>query len=317
MIRARTCTVLIALAILAACRPVEPSTDRPASPASTPTAGSFVALAPDVHEPCGIAASPGDLWVLACSGSVVRVPLTGGARTTTRVEGDLVGLDGIASGDADSVWVSLAAGSKGGREGSMSRIDAKSAALIGSVSLGSSIPIHATFAAGRLWVGTVDGKLFSLDGAKSRQIASGPPLVWVLAADDRLYTVADNGDVTERALPDGTSERTHNGVLAESIAAAAGLGSVWLANDAGVVRLDLGSGRILRVAVDGTVNDIEGCGGSMWFSQADFGLRSVDASGSVRRSVQLSPGARYLRCLGARLWILTEDGRLGSIDPQA
>ena len=314
MLRVRTRSVLIALAILAACRPAEPATERPASPEHTPTVGSFVALAPDVHEPCGLAGSRGALWVLACSGSAVRVPLDGGARTTTKVEGDLVGLEGIASGDADGVWVSLAAGTKADRAGSVSRIDARSGTVEGSVPLGSSIPIHASFAAGRLWIGTVDGKLFSVDGLEPRQIASGAPLVWVLSGEDRIFTVADNGDVTERALPDGRLEHTYRGVLAESIAASAALGSVWLANDDRTVRFDPGSGRTTRLAVDGTVNDIEECGGSVWLSQSDFGLRSVDAKGAVQRSVQLSPGARYLHCDGGRLWILTEDGRLGSIE---
>jgi len=67
------------------------------------------------------------------------------------------------------------------------------------------------------------------------------------------------------------------------------------------------------VSVTGTVNNIELCGGQLWLSQPDFGLRSLDAGAKVVRSIRLEVAPSYLLCDAGRLWVLSQDGKLGSI----
>jgi hypothetical protein len=169
----------------------------------------------------------------------------------------------------------------------------------------------------RLWVAAIDGRLFALDAATARAVDHGAPLVWVVADGATLWTIGENGDVVERDASTGRGARTWRTRRRGPIAAAAGLGAVWISTTKGVVRVDAKSGAVRSLNVVGTVNAIERCGDAMWLSQPDVGVRAVDSTGRVVRSQRLTVAPRYLACAGERLWILSEDGRLGWIDARA
>lgn len=311
-----TRAVLAAAAIvslLAGCREGSPRSIEKTPAASV--AGTFTELAPDVFEPCGMTGTPGVVWVLACSGTVLRVPVDRDARSAQMVEGDIVSLSAIAGNGRDAVWVLLARGSERNRTGTVVRLDAASGKPDATIELGRSLPMSATVAGGKLWVAAIDGRLYTLDGTTARAVDSGVPLVWIAAGSDRTWTVAENGDVTERDAMRGRATRTIRTAAQDPIAAAAGLGSVWVSSaERGIVRLDLASGVASRARVTGTTNALEPCGERIWISQPDFGVRALDASGALRKSVKLRVASRYLMCSERRLWVLAEDGRLGWID---
>jgi hypothetical protein len=305
----RTALALVVMAALAGCGAPD---EAPAKRVRAAAGGTFTSLAPDVYRPCGIAAEPEVVWVLACSGTVVGIR-SSGARARHAVEGEIVGLDALAGDGSGSLWVTTATGSGSDRRGAVVPLDPSSGAARPAVDLGSSIPMHATPVEGSLWVAAHDGRVVEVKGTSARGAASGGALLWILAEGTTMWTVAEDGDVAERAA-DGTPKRTYAGVLANTHAAAAGLGSVWLASEGRLVRLGGGTGEVESVDVSGTVNHIEACNGSVWLSQPDFGLRSLDASGKVLKSVRLEAAPSYLACSGSTLWILSEDGGLASID---
>lgn len=304
----RLAVVCLAFA-LAACGSGE-GQEKPASAATAE--GTFSALAPDVYEPCGLQRAGDAVWVLGCSGTIVRVPRDDTA-PPVRVGGDIAALDGLAGGEVDTVWTLLATGEGDARRGLLARIDPDTGTTLDRVALGSSIPADALVVRATLWVAATDGGLYAVDGGTARRVASGPPLTRVLADGDRMWTVAENGDVVERDVS-GKPVRTFAGVSRNAIGAAAALGSVWLAAaDSGVVRLDVESGTVSRVGVAGTVNAIEHCDGAIWLSQPDVGLRALDAHGRVTRELRLAIAPRYVACIEDRLVLVSEDGRIGTI----
>ena len=301
--------LVLVIGALASC-----GTKEQAQPKRSPAAGeiAFKSLAPDVYRPCGLAAARDAVWVLSCSGKAVKVG-SGGDRIARGIDGEIVGLEGLSGDGSSSLYVLVARGSGSGRSGAVIPIDAAAAETTTAIDLGKSIPMHAAYAGGTTWVAGIDGSLFMIEGASARRVASGPPLLWVATDGTKIWTVAENGDVVERSGTGGAA-KTFSGVLPNTIAAAAGEGSVWLAAETGVVRLDTSTGTVTPVDVAGTVNHIEPCGGHVWLSQPDFGVRSVDATGKALRSVPSSEAPSYLACDGSKLWILTENGSLGSID---
>jgi hypothetical protein len=313
--RRRAIVALLAgfgLTAAASCRPAT-SAEAPPPPQSSVSPSVFVSLAPDVHEPCGLATSAGAVWALGCSGSIVRMPAGGGASQVSSSAAEPVGLDAVGAGP-DVVWLLGAEGEGADRAGSVSRRDPATGSTIGTIRLGSSIPVDAAAVGERLWIVTADGGVYFSEDDAATKVAGGPAQAWVLADTERLFTVGEDGDLTERSRADGAVKKTHRGVLPNAIAAAFGLGSIWLASYDVIVRVDPSSGRSTRVGVSGTVNDIEPCGEAVWLSQPDIGLRAVDGNGKVVRELPVVQGSRYLACDGSRLWVLTEDGRLGSIE---
>lgn len=307
--RLRLIALICIVLVLAACGG---GTDR--SPASRATAaGSFVELAPDVYEPCGLQRAGTAVWVLGCSGGLVRVPRATSGTRATKVTGDIAALDGLAGGEVDTVWALLATGEGKARRGSLARIDPDTGETLSTVSLGTSIPVDAVVARATLWVAASDGALYAVDGGTARRVSGGPPLIRVLADGERLWTVAEDGDVVARD-PAGTPVRTFAGVMPDAIGAAAGLGGLWLASvERGLMRLDPATGNVDRVAVTGTVNAIEPCRSAVWISQPDFGVRALDEHGRVVRSVRLAVAPHYLACVDDRVVVVSEDGRIGSL----
>jgi hypothetical protein len=303
----RLLTALPSIVALSACGTARPAASRPRPKVGEVT---FSSLAPDVYRPCGIATVQEAVWVLSCSGKVVRVRAHD--RIARTIEGEVVGLDSLVGEGSRALLVIAAVGSGTSRRGVIVPLDAASGEMQPAIDLGSSIPMHAAVT-GRTWIATIDGGLFTLEGDTTRRVASGPPLVWIATDGARVWTVAENGDVVERA-ENGAAIRTFSAVVPGAIAAAAGEGSVWLSAGDRVVRVDATNGRATRVDVSDTVNHIEHCNGSMWLSQPDFGLRSLDASGTVLRSIPLEVAPAYLACDATTLWILSEEGSLGSID---
>lgn len=311
MSRRRVVLACLAFVVLAACG--DDATGRKPAPNVT-AAGSFSDLAPDVYEPCGLQRAGDAVWVLGCSGAMVRVPRAGAGRSAPRVPGDIAALDGLAGGEADTVWALLATGEGDTRRGLLALIDSDTGETLDRVGLGASIPVDAVLARATLWVASSDGDLYAAAGGTARRAATGPPLMRVLADGDRMWTVAENGDVVERDLQ-GKASRTFAGVMPTPIGAAAALGRVWLASaERGLVRLDTATGNVTRVGgVTGTVNAIEPCDGSIWISQPDAGVRALDADGRVIRSIPLAVAPHYLACLSGRLIVVSEDGKIGSI----
>ena len=305
--RVRLIALVCLVVVLASCGG---GGERPVSRATS--AGSFVGLAPDVYEPCGVQRAGTGVWVLGCSGRLVRVPR--GASEVTSVPGDIAALDGLAGGEVDTIWTLLATGEGTARRGSLARIDPDTGEILTTVSLGSSIAADAVVARATLWVAASDGALYAVEGGTVRRVAAGPPLMRVLSDGTDLWTVAENGDVVARDAA-GKPVRTFAGVMPNAIGAAAGLGRLWLASaDRGLVLLDPTTGNVDRIGVSGTVNAIETCGESIWISQPDLGLRALDASGRVTRTVALSVAPHYLACVSDRVVVISEDGRIGSVD---
>ena len=143
--RLRLIALVCLVVVLASCGGGE---ERPASRATA--AGSFVELAPDVYEPCGVQRAGTAVWVLGCSGRLVRIPA--GSSSVTTIAGDIAALDGLAGGEADTIWALLASGEGKARRGSLARIDPDTGAILTTVSLGSSIPADAFVASASLWV---------------------------------------------------------------------------------------------------------------------------------------------------------------------
>lgn len=312
-IRHRSVCIALALTAMVACGEGRSAEREPASDATPATA--FTELAPDVYEPCGFTGAKGSVWVLGCSGNALRIQIGDGNRTERRLSGGISSLEALTGDGDDHVWALVTTGTGRALRGNVVSMDAASGGTTATIGLGSSIPSHAVFTGGTLWVAAIDGRLFAVGGSTAREVAKGAPLMWVLADQGRLWTVAENGDLTERN-GSGSGLQTFKAVHPNPIAAGAGLGSVWLTSDArGAVRVDPATGEASVVQVTGTVNDFEECGGKMWLSQPDVGLRALDAQGAVVGEVKLSVGSRYLFCSGDRLWIVSEDGRLGSIDP--
>lgn len=284
-------------------------------PASAGTAhGAFSPLAPDVYEPCGLQRAGDAVWILGCSGTIARVPRGDAPRPAPTLAGDIAGLDGLGGGEVDTVWALLATGEGKARRGLLARIDPDTGGTLDRIGLGSSIPVDALVVRATLWVAASDGTLFAVDGGTARRAANGPPLMRVLADGDRIWTVAENGDVVERDAM-GKSVRRFAAVTPNAIGATAALGSVWLASaDHGVVRLDVATGNATRVGVTGTVNAMEPCGGSIWLSQPDAGLRALDADGRVIRSLPLTVAPHYLACVTGRLVVVSEDGKIGTVE---
>ncbi len=289
----------------------EVSRRRPA--ADVTAAGSFSELAPDVYEPCGLQRASDAVWVLGCSGAMVRVPRADAPGSVPKVPGDVAALDGLAGGEVDTVWALLATGEGKARRGLLARIDPDTGATLDRVGLGASIPVDAVVARATLWVAASDGTLYAVAGGTARRAATGPPLMRVLADGERMWTVAENGDVVERDAS-GKAVRTFTGVMPNPIGAAASFGQVWLASAGrGLVRLDATTGNVSRLGVTGIVNAIEPCEGSIWISQPDAGLRALDAEGRVIRSVPLTVAPHYLACVTGRLIVVSEDGKIGSL----
>lgn len=306
--RIRLIAIVCLVVVLASCGGGEK-----APAARTTTAGSFVGLAPDVYEPCGVQGAGTAVWVLGCSGGLLRAP-RGTTKDGATVPGDITALDGLAGGEVDTVWALLANGEGKARRGSLARIDPDTGEVLATVSLGSSIAVDAVVARAKLWVATSAGGLYVVDGGEARRVASGPPLMRVLTDGTQLWTIAESGDVVARDAA-GEPSRTFAGVMPNPIGAAAGLGRLWLASaDRGLVLLDPGTGNVERVAVTGTVNAIEPCGGSVWISQPDVGLKALDKEGRVTKSMPLDVAPHYLACSSDRLVVISEDGQLGSVE---
>lgn len=309
----RRVAALLALSLLAGCSG-SAGPQRPArSPTTVPRAGSFARPASMMGEPCGLEVSEEDLWVLACSGTLLRIPKVAGAVRAKHLGGEVLSLDGLVRGSEATLWALVSARAARTRRGMLVPIDLRSGDLGRPVSVGASVPMSTAEAGGRLWAGMLDGRLLEISAGSVRAIATGGPLRWVLADRSGFWTIAEDGTVAFRDPATGAVLTTFAGIVPDPISAAAAFGSLWGSASSGVKRLDRVTGVVREIGVDGTVNGIEPCGGTVWLSQPDFGLRSLDPDGVVAASVALDVASRYLACDGRLLWVLTEDGRIGSV----
>jgi hypothetical protein len=287
----------------------------PGSPETTPTTsifrvGEFSRPASLEGEPCGLAVTARDVWILECSGNLSRLPKAGGDISVKPLGGEVLSLDGLVAGSA-SLWGLVSMVTPRTRDGNVVAVDVSSGAVGAPVKLGASVPMSAAETPGGLWVGMLDGRLLSIRDATVEEIAREEPLVWLAAADGDLWTISENGTISLRAATGGLRVR-HERAAPDAIAAAAAFGAFYAATPEGVVRV-VTSGAPRPIPVQGTVNAIEPCGERVWLSQPDFGIRSLGADGDIENSLRLAVAPRYLACDGTTLWVLAEDGRLGSV----
>lgn len=307
----RPFAVLLALGVLAACSASDGNARAKGSPVTrVPAAGRFERPPELVGEPCGFEVTAADVWILSCSGVLLRIPKTGGASTAQSLGGEVLSLDGLRRGNEDALVALLWAAK---RRGTVVPIATAAGTLGTAIDAGGSAPVSAAPAGATLWVGLVDGRLIAIRDGEAREAARTAPLMWVVAEGATLWTIDENGDAAERNGADGAVRSTANAVVPEPIAAAAAFGALWTANPSRVVRIEEGSTTPRAVGVSGTVNAIEPCAGAVWLSQPDFGLRSVAPDRVVTSALPLAVAPRYLACDGELLWVLAEDGRLGSI----
>lgn len=312
MSRGRVVSALL-LTLLVACS--QPTAGRGAAPTPSeePAAvsGSFTRPVGLAGEPCGMEVTEVDVWILACSGSLVRVPRSGSAPSVEHLGGEVLSLDGLVSGSNLRLWALVSAQKARARNGSV--VPIVSGRVGQGVAVGASVPMSAAQVGTRLWVAMLDGRLLALRDGIVHEADQGPPLTWTAAEASVLWTIGEAGDVTLRDPDTGVARATTPGVALDAIAAAAAYGSLWFATPTNVSMLDAAGGDGRKLAVSGTVNGIEPCAGAVWFSDPDFGVRSVSPEGEPGPSVELPVAPRYLACGGETLWVLAEDGRLGSV----
>ena len=271
--------------------------------------GGFSRPASLEGEPCGLAATERDVWILDCAGNLSRVPKAGGEIDIKPLGGEVLALDGLAGGS--SLWGLVSVRSSRMLDGKVVAVDASSGAVAAPLSVGASVPMSAAEAAGRLWVGMLDGRLLSVANGSVGEVARDEPLVRIAAVDGDVWTVTEDGTVALRAVAGGVRVR-HMRAAPDAIAAAAASGAFYVSTPERVLRVEA-SGAPRALAIPGTVNDIEPCEGRIWLSQADFGIRSLGTNGDIETSLRLEVAPRYLACDGSSLWVLAEDGRLGSV----
>ena len=275
-------------------------------------AGTFTRPRALAAEPCGLASTERDVWILACDGNLLRLPKRGGDPTLRHLGGEVLSLDGLASGSG-RLWGLVSTRTRRRREGAIVAVETGSGAIAEPIAVGPAVPMGAGEVAGRLWVGMLDGRLLAVRDATVEKKATGAPLTWVLTTSSDLWTIDEDGTIALRNPATGAIRDRHERAAIEAIAAGTAFGSLFAATPSAIVRVDPGA-EPRPLGVEGTVNAIEPCGDLVWLSQADFGLRALDARGEVVGSVRLAVAPRYLACDGgSSLWVLAEDGRLGSL----
>ncbi|MGH2725975.1 MAG: hypothetical protein ACRDKS_03260 [Actinomycetota bacterium] len=311
----RPIVFLVALGLLGACSGASGNgtADGAPSAGSSPVAGRFSRPGAFAGEPCGLEATAADVWILTCSGTLLQVPKAGGAGRAQTIGGEVLALDGLRRGSEDSLLALVWIRTRPATGGKVVPIAPADGTLGAPLDVGSSPPMSAAQTGDTLWVGMTDGRLVAIRDGTLREASRSAALMWVVADGDTLWTIDENGDAAQRDASDGDVRATATGAVPEPIAAAAAFGALWAANPARLVRIADGTTTPRAVGVSGTVNAIEPCGGAVWLSQPDFGLRSVAPDGTVTASVRLGVAPRYLACDGSLLWVLAEDGRLGSI----
>jgi hypothetical protein len=309
----RVLVVLLALSALTGCSPTSGARPTTPSPVPTPHAGEFTRPAALSGEPCGLEASEDHLWILSCSGTLFQIGKRGPGSRTSHLGGEVLSLDGLVGASADRLWALISTRTKRTRNGKVIAIQLGSGDPGSTVDVGGSVPMSAADGDAGLWVGMLDGRLLVVRDGSAELIATAEPLMWVRTEASTLWTISENGVATLRDPATGVARSTYSGIAPEPIAAAAAFGSLWAATPSTVVRLDPATGTARALDVDATVNGIEACGEQLWLSQADFGVRSLTPDGDVAAALRLDVAPRYLACDGSVLWVLTEDGRIGSI----
>lgn len=295
-------------ALLAACG--GPSEAPEAAPTTSSfRVGEFARPASLEAEPCGLAATERDVWILDCAGNLSQVPKAGGEIAVKPLGGEVLALDGLAGGS--SIWGLVSIRSARQLDGKVVAVDVSSGAVGAPLSVGASVPMSAVESSGRLWVGMLDGRLLSIANDSVEEVAREETLVRLAATDGDLWTITEGGTVALRAAAGGIHVR-HTGIAPDALAAAAAGRALYVATPERVLRVEQ-TGAPRPIAIAGTVNDIEPCGGRVWLSQPDFGIRSLGDDGEIETSLRLEVAPRYLACDGSDLWVLAEDGRLGSV----
>ena len=309
----RLLVALVALSALAGCSPTSDARPTASSPVPTPRAGDFTRPAALSGEPCGLEATKDHLWILSCSGTLFQISKRGPGSRTMHLGGEVLSLDGLVQGPAGRLWALISTRTTRTRKAKVVAIDPASGDVDATVDLGGSVPMSAGVGGDGLWVGMLDGRVMLVRDGSANMIASAEPLMWVRTEASALWTISETGDATLSDAATGAARATYAGMAPEPIAAAAAFAALWAATPSTVVRVDTTTGTTRPLDVDGTVNGIELCGDYLWLSQADFGVRSLTSRGDVAAVLRLDLAPRYLACDGSVLWVLTEDGRIGSI----
>lgn len=310
----RAAIAVTVLALVAGCGTGrEPKADP--TPSFTPTseAGGFVRPAALRGDPCGLDVSEADLWILTCSGILLKMPKSGEGTQARHLGGEVLSLDGLVDGRAGRLWALVSVAEKDARTGKLVEIDQASGEPRLHLDVGASVPMSAAQTGDGGWVAMLDGRLLRIGENSVSEIDHGAPLIWAAAETSELWTVDETGDATLRDATSGEARTRIAGVVPEAIAGTAAFGALWVATPSKLVRIVAATGAEQAVDVDGTVNGIEPCGERLWLSQPDFGIRSLTSEGVVAASLPLDIAPRYLACDGPVLWVLSEDGRIGSI----
>lgn len=316
------------LVLLAACTGGDkdrPSGSKSASLSGTKlVSGSLSSTSPRFgREACGLAVTSEYFWVLDCSGTMFQVARDTLKSQSRSLGAEVLSLHGIVS-SSKTLWIMLYNRASKPPSGSLVVIGGPDWQETTEVPLGTSIPIAGMLFRDKLWIAAVDGRLLSLEAQKPKEVApKGTPLALVAGTSIYLWTIDEAGGVTQRDASSGRIQRSFKAIAPGATGAAKGIGSsVWIAlGDGGVLVINGESGRSRPLGLEGNVNDIEQCGGSVWISQQElggsfqgrFGLRSLTEGGDVLKTIPLGVVPTQLRCDGSRLWILGEAGQLGFI----
>jgi hypothetical protein len=116
------------------------------------------------------------------------------------VQGQIFSIDAVDAGS--SLWILIRTPGVGPQaKGVIEEADPSTGATRRRIQLGSSIPYDAILVGTRLWVVTLDGKLLYVEDDHVTEVEhSGPALNRIASDGSYLWTVAENGDVTQRSL---------------------------------------------------------------------------------------------------------------------
>jgi YVTN family beta-propeller protein len=227
---------------------------------------------------------------------------------------------GLAYGDG-SVWA------VDSTEGSLSRINPATHAVIEQIPVGSAPSAVATTRDGNVWVANSgDGTVSRINAAADRvvatirvgnlpvAIASGPSGVWV----------ANEGDDTVDRIDPATGTVTIRGIQVgerpDSIAV--GLKAVWVANagDGTVMSIDPATGQPSGpLPVGSGPAGITITPGAVWVANSlDLTVSKIDPATDSVTGVSVGDGPSHIVAAGNALWVSDEfDGTLYRLDPQS
>lgn len=228
------------------------------------------------------------------------------------------------------------------KQGTVNRIDLKTARLIAAIPTGIANPkgeLNVAAGAGSIWVASdAGGKVARIDPAGNRVVASiavDPGTFFLAFGSGALWAVSSDRQSLQRIDPatDAVVRRTALGKQPGFLAV--GEGAVWVQEqgDGTLARIDPATGAVsgrVKVGADLLYGDIDTGGGAVWLrTTADQSFVMIDpASLAILGRLGAASGSGALRYAAGGLWTsahdvhtlswwsLTPDGKASAAPPE-